>query len=136
MARIFLSAGTRQRDPAAECRTTKYKPKKKCKMEIKQTQHSMLQVSICTSNAIAVFLNVLLVSDTVYSIENCGDDAKYNTFFFSVRAVNKDESGKILEGPWSDELESYCRSPPTILIYMIVLPVVVSCIGLFWLAKK
>jgi cytokine receptor domeless len=62
-----------------------------------------------------------------YVIENCGDGGKFNTFYVSVKAVNRIE-GKNYDGPWSDELENYCDTPYNFIQFVIPVAVIVMLV--------
>nr|XP_023020185.1 cytokine receptor-like [Leptinotarsa decemlineata] len=65
-----------------------------------------------------------------YSIEDCGESGKYNTFFVTVRAVNIID-GEHKAGPWSEPLESYCRHYSPLLYIIISVSLIFVAAGLF-----
>ncbi|XP_018331539.1 cytokine receptor [Agrilus planipennis] len=80
-------------------------------------------------------LPVIVVRGNNYTIKNCGDGGRYNTFYISVRAVNIINDLRY-DGPWSEEFESYCQSPPDIVAYVLAPICVVLLLACFYMAKR
>ncbi|KAF2881194.1 hypothetical protein ILUMI_24978 [Ignelater luminosus] len=74
-------------------------------------------------------------TDTHFTFDNCGEDGKYNTFYISIRAVNIFDDVRY-EGSWSQELESYCRTSPSLWLWMLIPGGFIIILGLFYMAKK
>lgn len=75
------------------------------------------------------------VTDPVYEIKDCGANGKYNTFYISVRAVNIVDDIRY-EGPWSDELESFCRTVPNLWLWTLIPVCFFIVLALFYMAKR
>lgn len=77
----------------------------------------------------------MIFLDTRFTFDNCGEDGKYNTFYISVRAVNIFDDVRY-EGAWSQELESYCRTSPSVWLWALIPVCFVIILALFYMAKK
>ncbi|KAK4871636.1 hypothetical protein RN001_015760 [Aquatica leii] len=78
---------------------------------------------------------VINVTRPRYGIEDCGGDGKYNSFYVSVRAINF-VNGKRYEGPWSDELESFCLATQNAWVWLLIPLSLIFVVGFFYLGKK
>ncbi|KAF5285234.1 hypothetical protein FQR65_LT13298 [Abscondita terminalis] len=78
---------------------------------------------------------IINVTATKFSIEDCGSDGKINSFYVSVRAVNIVNSLRY-EGPWSEELESVCRTTEHIWIWLFLPISVIFVVGGYFIGKK
>ncbi|KAK5639012.1 hypothetical protein RI129_011504 [Pyrocoelia pectoralis] len=78
---------------------------------------------------------IINVTGTKYGIEDCGSDGKYDTFYVSVRAVNI-FNGERYEGPWSEELESFCHTSGNLLLWMLLPFSVMFIIVMVYIGRK
>ncbi|KAF5285699.1 hypothetical protein FQA39_LY16505 [Lamprigera yunnana] len=78
---------------------------------------------------------VVNVTGTNYTIEDCGANGRYDTFYVSIRAVNV-VSGERYEGPWSDELESFCPATKSFVIWIIIPLSIAFILAMVYLGKK
>lgn len=69
-------------------------------------------------------------------VKECTDNQDSNTLNAFVRAVNVDENGKLLKGPWSPELHLLCNPSPKYVIYLSILISTVVFILLFFVFRK
>ncbi|KAJ3639518.1 hypothetical protein Zmor_002874 [Zophobas morio] len=70
-----------------------------------------------------------------YVLQNCGDGGKYNTFYVSVKAINKIK-GTDVDGPWSDELENYCYRPINYVMYLLLVLAIAGLISVGFLFTR
>ncbi|XP_044765029.1 cytokine receptor [Coccinella septempunctata] len=77
---------------------------------------------------------ILNVTGQDWGFNSCAKE-KVFSFFVSVRAINLD-GDRVYHGKWSDEIESYCRSPGNYTIYLLVPFIILFLSAMTYLFKR
>lgn len=70
------------------------------------------------------------------TVSNCKEGENHKTYYYSVRAINIDDNGKMYYGNWSPELVYLCEAPRNVWFYILAAAMLIIFTSFLFMIRK